>query len=347
MSPVLAPTLAEPVPFDVTAFGNEAAALPFVQPALAVPGSRSAPVARSGPISRAVWIERTTDYVQLTKPKIALLELATVAVAAWLASAASLPLASLAHALLGTALVAASASAINQWLERDLDRRMRRTATRPLPAGRLSPGEALWFGCATGAAGLAWLAMFVNGLTAALGLATWALYVCLYTPLKRRTSFNTFVGAVAGALPIAIGWTAVDGSWGLTAWSLFLTLFLWQFPHFMAIAWIYRRQYASAGLQMLPVVDPSGRRAGRQAMACAALLLPVSLLAVYAGAAGAGFAAWATCLGLGQFVCAWRFARRLDDGSARTLLRASLVYLPALLLGLLLAAGASLSAATT
>ena len=289
---------------------------------------------------------RLLDYLELTKPKIALLELVTVAVAALLAGGgtAAEPWA-IVHVLIGTALVAASASALNQWLERQRDACMSRTANRPLPAGRLSSYEALGFALASVTLGASYLAVWVNGTTALLGLIAWGLYVGVYTPLKYRTSANTFVGAVAGALPVLMGWTAVDGDWtgrsGVIAATLFLIVFLWQFPHFMAIAWIYRREYQQAGARMLTVVDPLGRRAGSQAVLGALVLVPVSLLPAVTGwtlywTAPLYFVV-ALTLGVAQFASALRFMVERNDKSARQLLHASLVYLPALL-GMLLAA---------
>ena len=282
-------------------------------------------------VRRSGWLVRAADYLELTKPRIATLVLITVAVAAMLA-AGELPAGMLLlHTLLGTALVAASASAFNQWLEREPDSRMDRTADRPLPAGRLTGWQVAVFGAASVVAGLAYLALAVNPLTAAWGFATWLTYVCLYTPLKARTPANTAVGAVAGALPVFIGWSAVGAPLGIKAWTLFLIVYLWQFPHFMAIAWLYRRDYAAAGLQMLPVVDPSGRRAGAQAVVSALALLPVSLLFVL----HAHFAlvlGWALLLlgGL-QLACSVAFLIERNERTARRLLRASLVYLPLVL----------------
>lgn len=286
--------------------------------------------------SRLLSWQRACDYFELTKPKIAALELVTVTVAAVVASNGALDLWRVFHALVGTALVAASASAFNQLLERETDALMERTADRPLPAGRLSLREVLAFGSITALAGVLYLALLVNPLTAALGALTWVLYVCIYTPLKSRSHANTMVGAVAGAVPILMGWAAVGRSLDLSAATLFLIVFLWQFPHFMAIAWIYRRDYAAAGLQMLPVVDPSGLRAGGQAVLAALALLPVSLLPSMVSFAGPAYFALALLLGVGQIACAAIFLFRLSDGSARVLLRASLVYLPALLTWLML-----------
>jgi heme o synthase len=241
--------------------------------------------------------------------------------------------------MLGTLLVAGSASAANQWLERRLDARMARTASRPLPAGRLSSGEAIVFAAIGLVAGAVQLACFVNVASAAWALLTWALYVLAYTPLKTASPVNTAVGAVAGAMPVLIGWTAVGGELDRRALALFLMLFLWQFPHFMAIAWLYRREYGGAGYKMLTVVDPTGRRAGLQATIAALALVPVSIVPVLA-APGLGsvlYVAGASLLGAGQLVLAAMFWRRADDWRARLLLRASLVYLPTLLVMLMLA----------
>ncbi|HWC89547.1 MAG TPA: heme o synthase [Pirellulales bacterium] len=283
----------------------------------------------------AVWV-RLGDYLELTKPKIAALELVTVAVAGCLAGWPSPAARPLAHALLGTALVAASASALNQWLERHRDACMERTCQRPLPAGRLSSLEVLVFGGLTGVLGIGYLALAVNLPTALLGALSWLLYVAVYTPMKARSPINTVVGAVAGAVPILMGWTAVGGRLNLAAATLFLIVYLWQFPHFMAIAWIYRHQYAQAGMQMLSVVDPTGRRAGVQAVCSALALVPVSLVPAVVSFAGPTYFAWALALGLGQAVCAVLFWRRPSETSARVLLRASLVYLPTLLMMMLL-----------
>ncbi|HEV7223382.1 MAG TPA: heme o synthase [Pirellulales bacterium] len=286
--------------------------------------------------SRLLSWQRASDYLELTKPKIAALELVTVTVAAVVASAGAPDLWSVLHALIGTALIAAGASAGNQLLERETDALMERTADRPLPAGRLSVREAAIFGAAAALAGAIYLAVLVNPLTSALGVLTWVLYVGVYTPLKSRSHVNTMVGAVAGAMPILMGWAAVGQPLDLAAATLFLIVFLWQFPHFMAIAWIYRRQYAAAGLQMLPVVDPSGLRAGGQAVLAALALLPVSLLPSMVSFAGPLYFVWALLLGAAQIACAAMFLFRQSDRSARVLLRASLVYLPSLLIWLML-----------
>ncbi len=308
-----------------------------------IPGTQSvtAPaVERADSISA---LARFADYIALTKPRISAMVLVTVWVAAFMAHWGPPPAWLLLHTLVGTALVAASASALNQRLERRTDSLMDRTADRPLPAGRLADREVFWFGVATIVVGLCYLTLAVNWQTAALGATTWLLYVVLYTPLKLRTPLNTVVGAVAGALPTLMGWTAVAGSFGfgpggggLRIATLFLIVYLWQFPHFMAIAWIYRRQYAAAGLKMLTVVDPSGRRAGTQAVAAALALVPVSLLPILQHAGPIYFAA-AWGLGLVYLAFSIAFSISRDEASARRLLRVSLVYLPTLLILFMLA----------
>jgi protoheme IX farnesyltransferase len=280
---------------------------------------------------RAAWAVRVADYFELTKPKISAMVLVTVAVAAFVANWGPPAGWVLIHALVGTAMVAASASALNQWLERATDAQMPRTADRPLPAGRLTGCQVVCFSTLSILAGLAYLALTVGVKTAALGLLTWTLYVWIYTPLKTRTPLNTAVGAVAGALPVLMGWAATGAPFDLRAWSLFLIVFLWQFPHFMAIAWIYRRQYAGAGLQMLSTVDPSGVRAGAQAIVSSLVLIPVSLVPCLLQPAGEIYFAWALVLGAAQLACAIWFFFELSDKSARRLLLASLVYLPAMM----------------
>jgi protoheme IX farnesyltransferase len=279
----------------------------------------------------AAAASRLSDYLELTKPRIVVLELIVAGAAACLAARQSLDVAAVIHALAATALVAASASIANQWLERRVDARMRRTANRPLPAGRVTGAEAVALSVAALAVGLVWLATKVNVTTALLGLASWAIYVVIYTPLKLRSPINTTVGAVAGAIPILMGWTATGAPLNLTALSLAGVLFLWQFPHFMAIAWLYRHDYAIAGHRMLTVVDPSGIRAGVQAITGAALLIPVSLIPAIQPTSGSPmvYALWATALGGAQLALAIRFAMQRDERSARLLLRSTLIYLPA------------------
>ena len=276
-------------------------------------------------------LARLADYLELTKPRIIVLELIVAGAAACLAVPHGLEAAAVFHALFGTALVAASASIANQWWERANDARMPRTANRPLPAGRVTSAEAIVLAAITLSLGLGWLIYQVNMLTAALGLASWIIYVLIYTPLKTRTPLNTTVGAVAGAIPILMGWTATGAPLSLTAYALGGVLFLWQFPHFMAIAWLYRRDYAQAGHKMLSVVDPSGLRSGAQAVSAAALLVPVSLIPALVPTSGSPYVylAWTLALGGIQLALAIRFAIVRDEKTARLLLRATLLYLPA------------------
>jgi protoheme IX farnesyltransferase len=280
---------------------------------------------------------RVADYVELTKPRVAVLVLFTVAAGFWLGSPNGPDLDSLLHTVCATALVAAGASALNQLLERQTDALMRRTEARPLPAGRLLPAEVLVFGLALGLGGLVYLAVAVRQPLAVLTAAfTFCTYAFLYTPLKRRTTLNTLVGAVPGAMPPVIGWTAAHGDLAPEAVALFLILFLWQVPHFLAIAWIYRDDYARAGLRMLPGLDPRGRATGRQMTSYCLALVPVSLLPWLWHQAGPLYPAAALALGLGFLWAALGFVRQPSAARARRVLRASLVYLPALLALLLI-----------
>ena len=279
--------------------------------------------------------ERLAAYVELSKPKIAVLVLVTVAITAFVGSRGQLDPILLLHTLLGTALVAASSSAINHWLERRRDALMPRTADRPLPSGRLSSIETLTFAAVAIVTGVIYLTLAVSPVAAGFGLATWVLYAWIYTPLKTKTCLNTAIGAVAGAAPVLIGWAATGASWDLRIASIFVTLFLWQFPHFMAIAWLYRRQYRRAGMQMLTVTDPSGRSAGVQAVLAALALIPVSMLPALASSETLPFGVLAFVLGVAQLILSGVFLWRLDDTSARWLLRATLLYLPVLLVAML------------
>jgi heme o synthase len=278
---------------------------------------------------RASWGARVRDYVELTKPRIVMLELVTIVVAAHLAAPSGIAAGVLLNAVMGAALVAASAGAFNQWWEQSTDALMTRTATRPLPAGRLSSRQVIWFGVITLAIGLPELAITVSYTTAAVALATWLVYVLAYTPLKTRSPLNTTVGAVSGALPILIGWTATGAAIDMRALALVGVMFLWQFPHFMAIAWLYRGEYVRAGHRMLTVVEPTGLRAGAQAVTGALALIPVSLVPAMTPWAGSPtiYVVWTLMLGVMQLAAALMFLFRRSDLSARRLLRASLLYL--------------------
>ena len=292
--------------------------------------------AHSSPWGAFAWA-RVCDYITLAKPRIVILELFVAATAACLASPHGVDALTVSHALAATALIAGSASIANQWIERRRDSRMPRTADRPCAAGRVNGWEVGLLSLPALAVGVCWLAMRVNGVTAALGVASWVIYALIYTPLKVHSPLNTIVGAVAGALPLLMGWTATGASLTMEAWALATVLFLWQFPHFMAIAWLYRREYAVAGYQMASVVDPTGTRCGAWAVRGAAWLIPVSLLPALAPDSGSPviYATWAVALGAVQLVLAILFALARDDRSARVLLRATLLFLPAWLTMLL------------
>jgi protoheme IX farnesyltransferase len=238
------------------------------------------------------------------------------------------------HTVLGTALMAAGASALNQLWEREHDAKMRRTQDRPLPSGRLQPQTVLVVGCAGAVLGLIYLALAVNPLTGLIGTCSLLSYLFVYTPLKRVTWLNTAIGAIPGGLPPLMGWTAARGSLGIEGWALFGILALWQIPHFMAIAWIYREEYARAGFKMLPAVDPEGRRTGRQAVSHTLALLLVSLYPFVSRLAGPVYLVSALALGT---LFAWQafvFARGLTIPQARRLFFVSILYLP-LLLGMM------------
>lgn len=277
---------------------------------------------------------RFADYLELAKPRISLLVLVTVAVGYALGSIGEWDGGRLCHALLGIALVAVGSSALNQFYERHSDAFMRRTANRPLPSGRLQPAEVLVIGMLSGSVGVIYLALCVNIVTAALALLTFLLYTLLYTPLKRVTCLCTAVGAVPGALPPVLGWTAAGGPLDVRAFALFAILFLWQFPHFLAIAWLYREEYLRAGLRMLPAGRPASRITGLLAVGYALVLLPVSLLPSQIALAGNVYFTVAVVLGLAYLASAIRFLLDETTATARRLLWCSLVYLPVLLLTL-------------
>jgi protoheme IX farnesyltransferase len=270
------------------------------------------------------------DFVSLTKPRLNLLVVATSAAGYYLGAPGVPEPGPMLQAVAGTALVAAGAAVLNQVAERDTDALMRRTRGRALPDGRVLPGDARLFGLVVSIAGLALLAAQRHLIAAGLALATLIIYLAVYTPLKRRTSLATLVGAVPGALPPLIGWTASHGSVTFGGAALFAIVFLWQIPHFMAIAWMYRDDYAKAGFPMLPVLDPAGRRAARQAVIYAAALIPVSAVPTLAGVSGAAYLIVAVGLGIGLLGLAVSFAASRSDRSARWLFFGSITYLPIL-----------------
>ena len=280
---------------------------------------------------------RAADYVALTKPGITLMVSLTAAAGFFLAAPASVDLGLLAGLLAGTLLSSGGAAALNMFVEREVDGKMDRTRNRPLPSGRLSPAEALVIGLTLSVAGTAVLASATNLLTAALGAATILSYIAVYTPLKTRSSLCTVVGAVPGALPPVMGWTAATGELAAGAAVLFLILFFWQLPHFLALAWLYRADYARAGQPMLPVTDADGSSTGRQVVLQTMALLVASILPLGFGLGGPGYLAAALLLGTGFLAFGIAFATERTDVRARRLFLASVTYLPLILAALVLA----------
>ena len=278
--------------------------------------------------TRFAW--RAADFVSLMKPRLNLLVLMTTLAGLYLASPEGVALATLVHTLVGTALVAGGAAAFNQVWERKTDGVMARTRGRPIASGRLGATEGAWFAALLATTGFIELASFVNLLSAAIAALTLGTYVLAYTPLKRRTSLSTLVGAIPGALPPVIGWAAAEGTVTLPAIVLFGIVFLWQMPHFLAIAWLYREEYAAAGIPLLPVLEPNGHRTGRQALLYAAALWPVSLMPTLVGLADGFYLVVAALLGSAFIVLSARFARDRSLAAARGLFLFSITYLPLL-----------------
>lgn len=278
------------------------------------------------PVARS----RASDFIALAKPRLNFLVVASALAGYAMAGGETSNVALLLCTLAGTALVAGGASAFNQVIERQPDGLMRRTQRRPLPDGRLQPGESLVFASATAAAGLLILALGANLLSAVVAFTTLLTYAAIYTPLKRVSSFATVVGAIPGALPPVIGWAAARGSLSQGSLVLFAIVFLWQLPHFLAIAWIYREDYARAGFPMLPVIEPDGRSTARQACAYAAALLPVSLAPTLIGMDGTPYFYGAFALTLLYLGLTLQFARTRSIPDARRLFFGSIIYLPLL-----------------
>ncbi len=276
--------------------------------------------------------EKLAAYFELTKPRIALLLVLTSAAGFYLGSRGPFDYGLFVNAMIGITLLAFGVATLNQWMERDIDPLMERTAKRPLPTGKVMPVEALVFGLIQCAAAEAYLLFLVNGLTAVLGLVVIVGYVLVYTPLKTRTTVSTAIGAIPGALPPLMGWTAAANEISLAAWALFVMQFLWQFPHFLAIAWMYRDQYRSAGIKMLPAVEPDGRITFRQIVLFTLMLLPVSLAQFFFAQAGFVFLAGASVLGVWFMYASVRSARTRTLGAAKRLLLVSVMYLPLLFL---------------
>jgi protoheme IX farnesyltransferase len=280
-------------------------------------------------------VSRPALYLALTKPDVSFLVVMTTVAGYALGTVGPLDWLRMAHTVFGTTLIAAGTSALNHYIERDTDALMRRTASRPLPSGQLQSKEALAFGVSLLIIGTLYLALATNALATLLGIATSISYLCAYTPLKRKTTFATLIGAFPGAVPPLIGWAAARGTVSLNAWILFAVLFLWQFPHFDAISWVYREDYRRAGIQMLAVVDPDGSKTFREIVLTAAFLVPVSLLPALTGLAGVRYFFGALVLGIMLVeVCLWAAASKTNQ-RAKWLMHATVLHLP-LLLGLLI-----------
>ena len=280
-------------------------------------------VAASDRSAFAVWSD-------LVKARLTFLVLLTTLAGFYLGMEGATDWPQLFNALLGTALVACGASALNQWWEREFDAKMARTETRPLPANELAPTTVLMAGGALSIAGLVYLALFVNLLTSLLGAITLLSYLLVYTPLKRVTTLNTAIGAIPGAMPPLMGWAGARDNVSHEGWALFAILFFWQLPHFLAIAWLYREDYAKAGFVMLPARDPDGVRTGRQAISHTLGLIPVSVCPALFGLAGVVYFFGALLMGIGFLWCAIQFSRDLSRTRARQLFLASILYLPLL-----------------
>ena len=279
---------------------------------------------------------RLADYIALTKPALTLLSVATALSGAYLSMAAGQPALGLLHVFAGTLMVGGGAGALNQYLERRCDGLMRRTSGRPLPAGRIGPREALAFGLTLGIGGVLYLLVFTTLLAAALAALTLIIYLALYTPMKRMTPFAVLIGGIPGALPPVIGWTAIQGDLSMGGWSLFFILFFWQMPHFMSLAWIYRRDYEAAGYRTMAVADPSGALLSRHAVLYTVALAAASLMPTLTGVAGTAYFLCASILSVGLFVTVLVFSSRRTGGRARRLFVASLIYLTSIVLLLML-----------
>lgn len=272
--------------------------------------------------------DRVLAFVELTKPRIAFMLVLTAAAGFYLGTGANFDVVLFVNAMIGITLLAFGVATLNQWMERSTDPLMDRTATRPLPTGKITPTEALIFGVLQCVIAELYLVFLVNGLTAVLGLTVIVGYVLMYTPLKTRTSASTAIGAIPGAMPPLMGWTAAANEITLGAWALFVFLFLWQFPHFLAIAWMYKEQYAKAGILMLPVVEPDGKITARQIVLFTIMMVPVSIAPFFLGISGVVSLIVGSVLGVWFLVESIRTARSRTKESARRLLLVSVLYLP-------------------
>ncbi|MDE3181434.1 MAG: heme o synthase [Acidobacteriota bacterium] len=273
-------------------------------------------------------LQRLRDYWAMTKPEVNFLVVLTSVAGFYLGAGGSLRVGLLLNMVLGTFLVASGTATLNEYVERDHDAKMRRTASRPIPAGRVKPAEGLALGLLLSAAGGVYLDLTTNRLACAIALLTLVFYIVFYTPLKRKTPLCTLIGSVPGAMPPLIGWAAARGNLSSEAWILFAILFFWQFPHFTAIAWMYRQDYTRAGYQMLPPGDEKGRFMSTQVLGFSLLLIPVSLIPVMMGHAGMVYLAGAAVLGVIFLYYGIRLALSRSNRLARRVVLASVLYLP-------------------
>ncbi len=273
---------------------------------------------------------KVKDYLELTKPRITWLIVMSTAIGFYFGHTGIWAIWPMVHTLFGTALIASGTAALNQWYERDADRYMKRTEKRPLPGGRLEPWHAFWFGVTLALAGALEMGFGANWLTAALGVGTLLGYLLIYTPLKQKTWWSTTIGAFPGAMPPLIGFAGAAGKLTPQAWALGAILFLWQFPHFYAIAWMYREDYARAGIKMLPVVEPDGESTARQILLYSILLIPISLLPKWMGMTGNIYLIGALAMGLWFLYSGVQVSLDRTRAKARKVLLTSVVYLPVL-----------------
>ena len=272
--------------------------------------------------------EKLAAYFELTKPRIAFMLVLTSAAGFYLGAAQGFDIWLFLNSMAAITLLAFGVATLNQYIERDIDTKMERTAKRPLPTGKVTPIEALIFGILLCVIAESYLYFAVNGLTAVLGLTVIIGYVLLYTPLKTRTTLSTAIGAIPGAMPPLMGWTASANEITLGAWFLFALLFLWQFPHFLAIAWMYKEQYGKAGIKMLPVVEKDGKITAQQIVIFTILLLPISLAPFFLGISGVIYLIGASILGIWFLYASINTARAKSIEKARKLLLVSVLYLP-------------------
>lgn len=280
---------------------------------------------------------RISDYLMMMKPELTLLSVSTAVGSAYIALHGSTQYSFLIHTLIGTILIGGAAGVLNQYMERRYDAMMKRTEQRPIPAGRVQPAEALFFGILLGIAGLSYLATFTNWVAVSLSVLTLVSYLAIYTPLKRKTPFATVIGGIPGALPPLIGWAIVRGSVSMEAWTLFFILFFWQMPHFLSLAWMYRKDYARAGYKLLVVLDQTGDITSRQILIYCCALIPASLMPTLIGFSGYAYFTGALILSISLLITGIAFFRKQSPLAARRIFYTSLLFLSLLFILLILA----------